>query len=147
MAFNVTNGASRLISGFLSDLIGRKPTLIAAFIVAGLAYLFMDRAESLLLWTLLAAAIGYAFGTLFAVSAPLVGECFGMDHFGAIIGVVFTAYGFVSGVIGPWLSGYLLDASGGDFALVFIYLGIFYLLAAVMIFLTQPKVECVLPAH
>lgn len=147
MAFNFTNGASRLISGYASDFIGRKPTLILSFLLAGLAYLFMDRAESLVLWMVLSAAIGYAFGTLFAVSAPLVGECFGMDHFGAIIGVVFTAYGFVSGVIGPWLSGYLLDASNGNFGPVFIYLGLFYLLAAVMIFLTQPKVECILPVH
>lgn len=146
-AFNITNGASRLISGYVSDFIGRKPTLILSFLVAGLAYFYMDRADSLVWWMVLSAAIGYAFGTLFAVSAPLVGDCFGMDHFGAIIGVVFTAYGFVSGVIGPWLSGHLLDTSNGNFGAVFAYLGIFYLLAAVMIFLTRPKVECILPVQ
>jgi OFA family oxalate/formate antiporter-like MFS transporter len=50
-----------------------------------------------------------AFGTLFSVSAPLVGDCFGMDHFGSIIGLIFTAYGFVAGIIGPWFTGRLLD--------------------------------------
>ena len=145
MAFNLTNGASRLISGYVSDFLGRKSTLTVAFIMAGSSYLLMDQAEALVWWAVLAAVIGYAFGTLFAVSAPLVGDCFGMDHFGAIIGVVFTAYGFISGVIGPGLSGYLLDATNGNFRVVFSYLGIFYLLAAGMILLTRPKTECVLP--
>lgn len=144
-AFNVTNGASRLISGFVSDFIGRKKTLIFSFLFAGAAYLLLNHAGSPATLALLTALVGYAFGTLFAVSAPLVGDCFGMAHFGAIIGVVFTAYGFVSGIIGPWLCGYLLDLSGGNFGLIFAYLGLLYILAAVMIMLTRPRTECVLP--
>ncbi len=144
-AFNVTNGTSRLISGFISDFVGRKKTLTVSFLLAGVAYFLLNQAGSPLTQALLTAVIGYAFGTLFAVSAPLVGDCFGMAHFGAIIGVVFTAYGFVSGIIGPWLCGYLLDQSGGNFGLIFTYLGLLYILAAVMIMLTRPRTECVLP--
>jgi OFA family oxalate/formate antiporter-like MFS transporter len=144
-AFNTTNGASRLVSGFISDFIGRKITLAVSFLLAGIAYFLLSRAGSPTSLVLLTAVIGYAFGTLFAVSAPLVGDCFGMAHFGAIIGVVFTAYGFVSGVIGPWLCGHLLDLSGGNFGVVFPYLGTLYILAAVMIMLTRPRSECVLP--
>lgn len=142
-AFNVTNGASRLISGYVSDLIGRRVTLALSFFVAAAAYFIMDLMGSPVMWMVLCASIGYAFGTLFAVSAPLVGECFGMDHFGAIIGVVFTAYGFVAGVIGPWLSGYLLDVTEGNFEVIFCYLGTLYLLSVIMIMLTRPQTECI----
>ena len=83
--------------------------------------------------------MGFAFGTLFAVSAPLASDCFGMKHFGAIFGLVFTAYGFIAGALGPWLSGYLLDATHGDFSLVFIYLAIFYFTSALLIRYARPK--------
>jgi len=86
----------------------------------------------------LAAVIGFAFGTLFGVSAPLATDCFGLRHFGAIFGLVFTAYGFISGVIGPSLAGYLLDATNGNFFVVFAYLGVFCLLSGVFIRFVVP---------
>jgi len=88
--------------------------------------------------TVLAVIIGYAFGTLFAVSAPLAVDCFGIQHFGAIFGLVFTAYGFVAAPLGPSLSGYVLDFTNGDFGLVFGYLGVFCLLSGVAIRLVTP---------
>jgi len=84
--------------------------------------------------------IGFAFGTLFGVSAPLATDCFGMQHFGAIFGLVFTAYGFIAGVIGPSLAGYILDATNGNFYVVFGYLGIFCLMSGVFIrFVVPPR--------
>ena len=52
-------------------------------------------------------------------------DCFGVKHFGSIFGLVFTAYGFVAGFIGPSVSGYVLDATSGNFHAVFTYLGLF----------------------
>ena len=90
---------------------------------------------------ILVAIIGFSFGTLFAVSAPLAVESFGIAHFGAIFGVMFTAYGFVSGLIGPSLSGYILDITGGNFVVVFTYLGIFCLLSSFLILFVRKEVE------
>jgi OFA family oxalate/formate antiporter-like MFS transporter len=88
----------------------------------------------------LAAVIGFAFGTLFAVSAPLAVDCFGLEHFGAIFGLIFTAYGFVSGAIGPSLGGYILDVSEGNFIVVFTYLGVFCVLSGCFIrFVSPPR--------
>ncbi|MFH2126095.1 MAG: MFS transporter, partial [Pseudomonadota bacterium] len=122
----------------LSDLVGRNLTMAGAFAVAGVAYLFLPQVQGLYLWAGLAAAVGFSFGTLFSVSAPLATDCFGLEHFGAIFGLVFTAYGFLAGALGPWLGGHLLDVTGGDFALVFGYLGIFLLIAAGLILLVRP---------
>jgi len=137
-AFNITNGLSRILTGYLSDLIGRNFTMSLTFFAAGCAYLILPHVAGLTVAALLAAVIGFGFGTLFGVSAPLVTDCFGMKHFGAIFGLVFTAYGFVSGIIGPSLSGYILDATNGNFVVVFAYLGVFCLMSGVLIRFVSP---------
>jgi OFA family oxalate/formate antiporter-like MFS transporter len=132
-AFNLTNGMSRLASGVLSDRFGRSHIMSLSFLAAALAYFALPWAEDLLSCALLAAAVGFSFGTLFSVSAPLVADCFGLEHFGAIFGLTFAAYGFVAGPLGPTLSGYLLDITGCNYPLVFLYLGVFCLLASACI--------------
>jgi MFS transporter, OFA family, oxalate/formate antiporter len=140
-AFNLTNGAGRLVSGYFSDKIGRNRIMSLAFLAAGLAYFALPWTGDLTACALLAAVVGFSFGTLFSVSAPLVADCFGLEHFGAVFGLTFAAYGFVAGPLGPTLSGYLLDRTGDDFFLVFFYLGVFCLLAALCIRQVIPPQE------
>jgi OFA family oxalate/formate antiporter-like MFS transporter len=137
-AFNLTNGTGRLISGVLSDKFGRTQIMSVAFLVAGLAYFVLPQVESLKACGFLAAVVGLAFGTLFSVSAPLVADCFGLQHFGAIFGLTFAAYGFIAGPLGPTLSGYLLDVTDNNFSIVFFYLGIFFMLSGLCIRLVVP---------
>lgn len=132
-AFNLASGLSRILTGYISDLVGRNLTMSITFFAAGAAYFLLPYFSSLPLLAFLAALVGFAFGTLFAVSAPLVSDCFGLKHFGAIFGLVFTAYGFISGALGPSLSGYLLDITDGNFLIVFTYLGTFCLLSGFLI--------------
>ena len=138
-AFNVTNGLSRLISGYLSDRAGRNLTMTIAFLGAGLAYVLMPYVHDLAAWAILASIVGFAFGTLFAVSGPLVSDCFGLKHFGTIFGLIFTAYGFFSGALGPWLSGHILDSTDGNFKFVFFYLGAGFFLAGLLIWFARPQ--------
>lgn len=140
-AFNITNGFSRIISGALSDRIGRKITLSLSFFATGLAYLALPASHSLLMLSLLAAAIGFGYGTLFATSAPMISDCFGLKHFGVILGMVFTAYGFVASVIGPAVSGYLLSITSQDYTLVFRYLAVLALISAGLIMGVKPPVS------
>jgi OFA family oxalate/formate antiporter-like MFS transporter len=143
--FNLANGLSRPLSGYLSDIIGRNVTMSLAFLAGGCAYFLMSLLNGLAGWCILAAFVGYAFGTLFAVSAPLASDCFGLAHFGAILGLVFTGYGFVAGPLGPWLSGLVLDATGGNFGIVFGYLGSFYIISGIVIWFTRPPGKIVQP--
>jgi len=138
-AFNITNGGSRVIMGFLSDRVGRNLAMSLTFLAAGGAYFILPHVHALSVLSLLAAIVGFAFGTLFAVSAPLASDCFGMKHFGAIFGLVFTAYGFFSGALGPSLSGYLLDITRGNFSVVFTYLGSFCILSGILIRFVVPS--------
>jgi OFA family oxalate/formate antiporter-like MFS transporter len=138
MAFNTANGFGRLITGALSDVIGRNFTMSVAFFAAGCAYLILPHVNSPAAAAGLAAAVGFAFGALFGVSAPLATDCFGLKHFGSIFGLVFTAYGFAAGLLGPSLSGHLLDATGGNFTYVFGYLGFFCLLSTILVQFVRP---------
>lgn len=131
--FNLASGLSRLLTGYISDFAGRNLTMSIFFFMAGLAYFTLPYFNNLTVLSLLAGLVGFAFGALFAVSAPLVSDCFGLKNFGAIFGLTFTAYGFIAGVLGPSLSGYILDVSGGNFILVFTYLGVFCLLSGLLI--------------
>ncbi|MEN6446317.1 MAG: MFS transporter [Syntrophaceae bacterium] len=138
-AYGLMNGLSRIISGYFSDHIGRKATMCTAFLIGGSAYIMMPHVSGLILWAIMASCVAFAFGTLFAVSAAMATDCFGMQHFGAIYGLIFTAYGFFAGPLGPWLGGRILDLTQGNFTIVFSYLGGFYLLAAVLITFVRPQ--------
>ncbi len=139
--FNLGSGLSRLMMGWLSDVIERGLAMSLAFALAAGAYLTLPWVAQPWLAVCLAALVGGAFGTLFAVSGPLAGDCFGPKHFGEIFGLLFTAYGFVAGGMGPSLAGYLLDYSGGSFLPVFSYLGLLCLAAAFLVRGVRPPQE------
>lgn len=139
-AFNITNGVSRFITGYLSDVVGRRLTMGVTFVMAGAAYGLLPHVTGLTAWLTIATVVGFSFGTVFAVSAPLIVDCFGLERFGTIFGMVFTAYAFVAGPLGPWLSGYLLDRTSGGFTLVFHYLATLCFLSAFLVrYVTPPN--------
>jgi len=130
IGFNLGSGVSRLALGHLSDRLERSGLMALAFVLAGAAYLALPWVQGLVAAALLAACVGVAFGAMFAVGAPLAADLFGPRHFGEIFGLLFTSYGFLSGALGPALAGAILDATNGNFVIVFSYLGGFCLVAA-----------------
>ncbi len=133
IGFNVMNGAGRLICGRLSDTFARQKILMTCFLLSASAYLVLLKASHLAVVSIMAALVGLSFGAMFTVSAPLILHCFGLVNFGRIFGLVFTAYGFVAGMLGPWLSGVMLDRSGGAFAPVYAYFAVLYMISAFLI--------------
>ncbi len=136
--FNITNGISRIIAGFLSDIIGSQKTGCFAFIIAAVGYFVMPHVSDLAGIAIFAALIGYGFGTLFAITPPLASGIFGLKYFGMIFGLIFTAYGFIAGIVGPALAGYVLQLTENNYTVVFTYLAIFSLLGAFLIMLAKP---------
>ena len=138
MVFNLTNGLSRIFSGYLSDSLGRAFVMSMTFFAAAGAYFLLPHVGSPTAAEGLAAVAGFAFGTLITVTAPLVAECFGLKNFGAIFGITWSALGFVSGLIGPSLGGYLLDMTHGNFLILLSLLGLYSLISGVMVRLVVP---------
>jgi OFA family oxalate/formate antiporter-like MFS transporter len=63
-----------------------------------------------------------------------------------IFGLIFTAYGFIAGIAGPALAGFVLDFTGDSYLAVFTYLAIFCLLAAFLVMLAKSKPKTAAPA-
>lgn len=131
--FNIFNGISRPVCGRLSDKFYKPKILMTVFLMASTAYVLMLFFNNLYVISFLTCFIGLAFGGMFTVSAPLVTEVFGIENFGKVFGLVFTAYGFVAGFLGPWVSGIILDMTDSNFRVVFILFALFYLISSVLV--------------
>ncbi len=133
ICFNVLNGIGRVVCGRMSDVYSKNRILHVVFLMAAVAYCLMPWFTHLYMISFLACFIGLSFGALFTVSAPLVTDVFGLENFGKIFGMIFTAYGFVAGFIGPWLSGLLLDITDSNYMMVFGLFAIFYFVSSMLI--------------
>ena len=131
-AFNFANGLIRIVTGYLTDLLGGKLTGFFAYMLTGICYILMPHTTNIVLVTLCAVGIGFGLGSLFTVSPPMISRKVGLKYFGIIYGLVYTAYGIVGGVIGPTVSGILLDKTG-SYVVAFTYLGAFAIIGAVLI--------------
>ncbi len=135
--FNITNGLSRIVTGFLFDKIGGRTVGYAAFLAATAGYIGLNFSTSFGMVMLFVACVGYGFGTMFAVAAPMLTDIFGIQYFGMIFGLVYMSYGLLGGILGPNLYGIILQATG-SYHPVFIYLGIFCLLSTMLILFVKP---------
>lgn len=137
--FNITNGIGRIIAGALTDVIGGPTTGFIAFIITAVGYFMLPHVNGLVAVSVFAAFVGFGLGTLFTITPPMASGIFGLKYFGVIFGVIFTAYGFIAGILGPAISGYVLDYTHGNYTFVFNYLAVFALIGAALI-MTLKKV-------
>jgi OFA family oxalate/formate antiporter-like MFS transporter len=111
----IGNAGGRIFAGFLSDKIGRKATLIImlAFqsILMILAIFIVETANPITaLVVLLAALIGFNYGTNLSLFPSLTKDDWGLKNFGINYGIVFTAWG-VGGFVLSRLSQMLYTSS------------------------------------
>lgn len=127
----VGNAAGRIVSGMLSDKMGRKRTLAGIFFLqavlmfAAIPITGSDSAGAPLLM-LLATLIGFNYGANLSLFPSYTKDLWGMKNFGVNYGIVFSAWG-VGGFIMSRASQEFVAASG-TFATSFLAAGI--LLAA-----------------
>ena len=122
------NAAGRILSGWLSDRIGRLPTLKTMVLLSAVAMpaLFLWRTQ-VIPYFVLVAAVYYCYGTQLSVFASTTADFYGTRHLGLNYGLLFTAWG-AAGIIGPALAGRVFD-SFGDYRYAFYAAGGFALLA------------------
>ncbi len=153
----IFNSTGRILWGIVSDSIGRKTTLIAMFILCGIALLALDFLRPYGLFLAGVSLIGLCFGGFLALYPALTADYFGTKHYGVNYGWMFTAYG-AGGLVGPYLAAALMrpvskvpyeakDSAGavvqklfavGDYRPAFIVAGIVCLVAVILIALLRP---------
>jgi MFS transporter, OFA family, oxalate/formate antiporter len=112
------NAGGRILSGWLSDTLGRLTTLRTMVLASALAMpaLFIGRANIVLFYSLVA-AVYWCYGTQLSLFASTTADFYGTRYLGMNYGVLFSAWG-VAGIIGPFIGGRVFQASG-SYALAF----------------------------
>jgi len=100
------NATGRILSGAISDKIGRLQTLRLMIFVSALAMPIIGNVKSLTLVYAMIIVVYYCFGTLLSVFPSTTADFFGTKNLGINYGWVFSAYA-VAGIVGPMIGGYM----------------------------------------
>lgn len=101
--------AGRLVSGAMSDRLGRLNVLRLMIAVSIAATLLLDPLGASVLGLYAAVfAVYWGFGAQLSVNASAAADFWGTPHAGANYGLLFTAYG-VAGILGPRVGAMLFD--------------------------------------
>ena len=108
----IGNTGGRVLSGWMSDTLGRLNTLRAMVLLSAVALpVFYIFAGQVVLFYLLLIVIYYCYGTLLSVFASTCADFYGTRHMGVNYGLLFSAWG-VAGIVGPVIAGRVFDATG-----------------------------------
>lgn len=103
------NVSGRILSGWLSDLMGRLNTLriVLAMSTAAMPALYWVGKHVVEFYALIF-IVYFCYGTQASVNASTVSDFWGTRNAGTNYGLLFTAWGF-AGVLGPTIGGVLFD--------------------------------------
>ena len=136
--FSLANGIGRIAWGTMSDIMGRKASIIIMTATQGLCVLaFPAMAQNELILYVGATFIGFNFGGNFALFPTITADIFGTKNVGQNYPFVLLSYG-TGGILGPILGGMLGDM--GNFPLAFTICGALCLVGAVLTYMVhQPQ--------
>ena len=135
MIVSVFNGLSRTFIGAFCDKKGSSASMLVTNVVAVLAGGFLLAAYHLgSTWLMVGGLItvGITYGCAMSMNATVIREQFGTRCYASNLSVA-TLSGIPASIIGPYVSGLLQDASGGDYRTTFVAVLVFSLVAGVML--------------
>lgn len=110
-ALGVGAVAGRLAMGALSDRLGRRTTVTVSMGLQVFAFVAFIHATSLAALAVTALVYGYAYGAGSTLFTAIVGDFFGREQAGTLVGLLFAMAGSMGGV-GPVVAGAIYDATG-----------------------------------
>jgi OFA family oxalate/formate antiporter-like MFS transporter len=131
------NAGGRILSGWLSDTLGRLTTLRTMVLISAIAMplWFVVRNDATLFYVL-AIAVYWCYGTQLSVFASTTADFYGTKNLGTNYGLLFTAWG-VAGILGPIIAGRVFDAFG-DYRYAFYAAGLLALVALASLMVARP---------
>ncbi len=103
------NTLGRVVSGFLSDRVGRANTMVLALVLQALNMVAFAYYTTPMLVMFGAAFTGLCYGTIFTLFPATTADFYGVRNLGVNYGLVFTGFG-VAGVLGPILGARIRDS-------------------------------------
>ena len=101
----------RIGFGFIYDVLKGWNSLILLMIINGISMLMLTQASSLPFFILCVVLVGFSFGGLLVVFAPMVRMIFGSKYYNRNYGLIFIGYG-IGAFVGPKISAYFYDTTG-----------------------------------
>jgi OFA family oxalate/formate antiporter-like MFS transporter len=133
------NATGRILSGALSDKIGRLQTLRLMIFISALAMPVMANVKSLTFVYGMIVVVYYCFGTLLSVFPSTTADFFGTKNLGMNYGWMFTAYA-VAGIVGPMIGGYFFKTYS-NYTVAFYTAGVLAVVAFLSILLAHRPEE------
>jgi len=151
-AFALTVGAigsasGRVLSGWLSDYVGRLNTLRVMLLVSATAMplLFLFRGNIVLFYLLLG-VVYYCYGTQLSVYASTSADFYGTKYVGFNYGLLLLAWG-VAAILGPFLGGRVYVATGEYRVAFFVAAGMSIAALATLFLAKNPHARAVAAAR
>ena len=142
----VGNAAGRIITGVVSDKIGRTATLVSVFVLQAINMFAFASYTSSMMLTIGAIVTGATYGALLALFPATTWDWYGLKHAGTNYGLIFTAWG-VGGLVGPIIAGQIIDTTGSYHG-AYIMSAVLLLIAALLgVFTKRPQPKQVIPAQ
>lgn len=105
------NMFGRISFGFIYDRLKGWNSLILVLLINGISMLMLTIAHSYIYFILCIALVGFSFGGLLVVFAPMIKIIFGSKYYNRNYGLIFIGYG-IGAFIGPKISASFYDATG-----------------------------------
>ena len=100
--------------GIVADRVGRKRVAVISTLVQVGAMVWLLWAQELWVFYIFAIIYGLGNGGLFSGVTSLLGDTFGLDRLGSILGLLEIGWGIGAG-IGPLIGGFIYDTSSSYF--------------------------------
>jgi MFS family permease len=136
---SVINGTGRTVTGYISDRLGRKQTLIVVLLIEALSLvglLYAGKAESEIAFLCFAFLVGFGGGAFYPMFASLTPDYFGENNNASNYGLIYSSK-LLGSVVGIGVGASVIDSWG--------YSGAYWLAAAsalvsagIALFLRQP---------
>lgn len=132
----LANTAGRIFWGWVSDKIGRYPSVMAMFILAGIMMVALTQVATFLPFVAVLMAIGLCFGGFMGIFPSITADMFGPKNLGMNYGIIFTAYG-AAAFIGPRLAAYFKETNNGDYTQAFLIAAGLSIIGIALTFIAQ----------
>ena len=129
-------GAGSIVTGFLSERITARRTLVGILAMMSLGFvllLFVEHAWQAILWGIY---YGLSFGGMFILQQIIFADFYGRDNVGAIRGVVWPIQ-MVFNASGPFIASVAFDVLG-SYTVIFLIFSAAVMIASVLLLLAKP---------
>jgi MFS family permease len=123
--------------GKLADSMGRKRTAVFCALVMAAAMVWLTQSTSPWMLYLFAIVFGFVYGGLTPPLSALLGDIFGLRHFGSLIGARTAAWA-IGFAFGPALAGYIFDIYASYDAAFLVGMAAMLITAVLVVLIKRP---------